>query len=208
MINPGDRIPLPERGFTCTPPWPQAIARAGKRLVNRAPGIAATVRDYRGLVAISQSKTWDRKQAVDEIRDLRERLTGLPWQKLPNERAWAGKIVLVAELKEVMSEAEVQRRSSHSSAGSLWESYYAAWHIPGNSALNLGRVWEVEPLPFSGAVGIWYAGQCPICMTVQGRQGVSQACRKCKAQPSSEPGPRSMHCWQRPMLTITRECTI
>jgi hypothetical protein len=101
-LHPGDRIPLPERGFTCTPPWPQAFACAGKRLENRAPGVAATVRDYRGLVAISQSKTWNRKREFDAVRDLWDR--GLfPAQLIVDSyddrtAAWAGKIVLVAEL--------------------------------------------------------------------------------------------------------------
>lgn len=112
MRPPSDRIILPERGLTLLPPWPQAIVFADKRLENRGASIAGRIGTWRGMVALTQSKVWS-KDALRDAFDISidrglatlsqlgdapggmERDGGI-WKQ------WAGKLVAVAELMDVL----------------------------------------------------------------------------------------------------------
>jgi hypothetical protein len=152
---------LPERGMTLLPPWPQAILRAGKRIENRSANVARRIGDWRGLIALTQSKTWDADDEDDaiqwmqdagliesNIRGLKNLLGDGPDMTLK----WAGKLVGVAELLDV--------RSSETCAGQ-------PWHAEGQWGLMLGRVWEVEPVPIMGGRGVWNMAFCMACRKLQ-----------------------------------------
>lgn len=197
-----DRIILPERGLTLLPPWPQAIVHADKRLENRGASVAGRIGTWRGLIALSQSKTWDAKDAEDESEWLGERF-GLderqlwcsakyPWGGTiePRWKEWAGKLVAVAELMDVLPPDRCEGDP---------------WHVTGQHGLILGQVWEVEPTPIIGGRGCWFAGQCPQCDALQARDRIDGTCRRCGVRPG---GGRAGFDWRRPELKIVRECTL
>ncbi len=183
-------LPLPERAYTCLPPWPQAKAYADKRLENRGYGVARQIGEWRGLVAVSQSKIWDPKETrealgfLKSVHLLNDRLALLGRDEVQD---WAGKLVLVAELVDVLPPERC--------AG-------AAWHVPGQWGLILGRVWLVEPVPVSGGQGLWTPMWCARahCRHIQA-DSQGQRCKAC-----GEPSQR----WSgtRPELRVVRECMV
>lgn len=191
MRSPSDRIILPERGLTLLPPWPQAIVFADKRLENRGASVAGHIGTWRGLVALSQSKKWDANDTKDDVEYLVIR--GLVDDEAPRDwdaiqKQWAGKLVAVAELMDVLPPDRCEGDP---------------WHVPGQHGLILGQVWEVEPVPIIGGRGCWYAGQCPQCDTLQARDRIDGTCRRCGVRPG---GARAGFDWRRPELKIVREC--
>lgn len=174
----------PDRGLTLLPPWLQAILRAGKRLENRSANVAHRIGGWRGLIALTQSKAWDREEEADTILSLLddELIPRGGSEFMTLSKDWAGKIVGVAELIDV--------RSPEACAGH-------PWHAEGQWGLMLGRVWEVEPVPCIGSRGMWWLVRCPQCDTVQGLDGFSAPCRKCKHRGCD---------WGRVDLRVVREC--
>lgn len=174
---------MPERGITLLPPWAHAILRAGKRLENRAPSVARRIGDWRGLIALTQSKSFD----IDEAEDAAESIadaglcsiddlgTARAW------KAWAGKLVGVAELVDVSDPIDC---TGH------------PWHHAGQWGLILGRVWEVEPVPVLGGRGVWHVVTCRYCGSTQAREA---ACRACKRVPGDALGLD---------LRVVQECTL
>lgn len=199
MSSHSDRIILPERGLTLLPPWPQAIVFADKRLENRGASVAGHIGTWRGLVALSQSKTWDRAEAEGSSAWLiQERLATID-QLCPGPSdgwtRWAGKLVAVAELLDILPPTRCEGDP---------------WHVSGQHGLILGQVWEVEPIPIIGGRGCWFAGQCPQCEALQARDRIDGTCRRCGVRPGGHTGtsgfdPRP---WVRPELKIVRECTM
>ncbi len=184
-------IPLPERGVTLLPPWPQAIVFADKRLENRGKGIATNIGTWRGLLAITQSKAWNESEADAAARSIRAvklatlgDLTAVPWA------GWAGKLVAVAELLDVLPPERCESDP---------------WHAAGQYGLIFGTVWEVEPVPIIGGRGCWFAGQCPQCDSLQARDRFDGFCRRCGVRPG---GLTEKRPWTRPELTIVRECVL
>lgn len=193
MRSPSDRIILPERGLTLLPPWPQAIVFADKRLENRGASIAGRIGTWRGMVALSQSKTWDAKDAEDEAEFLVMSDLVDAFGRLGAEgdwKLWAGKLVAVAELMDVLPPDRCEGDP---------------WHVTGQHGLILGQVWEVETTPIIGGRGCWFAGQCPQCDTLQARDRIDGTCRRCGVRPS---GGRAGFDWKRPELKIVRECRL
>lgn len=183
--TPPKTIELPERGITCLPPWPQAIAFSDKRMENRHGAVAGHL--VTGMLAISQSKTWDEREADRAVRSIREAklatlgdLTAVPWKQ------WAGKLVLVAELMDVLPPDRCQGDP---------------WHAEGQWGLILGRVWEVEPTPIMGGRGCFYLKTCSVCETLQAidSAAITFSCRRCRTLRSEG---------DRPELTIKRECML
>lgn len=198
MRSPSDRIILPERGLTLLPPWPQAIVFADKRLENRGASVAGHIGTWRGMIALSQSKVW-RKDALRDAFDISidkglatlSQLGDAPGGLERDDgiwKLWAGKLVAVAELMDVLPPDRCEGDP---------------WHVPGQHGLILGQVWEVEPVPIIGGRGCWYAGQCPQCDTLQARDRPDGTCRRCGVRPG---GGRAGFDWRRPELKIVREC--
>lgn len=156
-------IVFPERCLTLLPPWPQAIAYAGKRLENRCQYVAAQVANFRGIVGLSQSKAFTesiKEDVVDISRDIKYNRE----LKLGDVGAMAGKLWLAAELMDVLP--------PHRCEG-------ADWHVSGQWGLILGRAWEVEPVACMGGQGAWRPQWCPACAKViaDSHGSVCKACR-------------------------------
>jgi hypothetical protein len=179
-------IHLPERGLTLLPPWPQAIAFAGKRLENRGYGVARQIGEWRGMVAISHSASWQMNDAIKAGEDLSNRhLATWPQLRRGDTKQWAGKVVLVAELVDVLPPERCVGDP---------------WHVPGQWGLILGRVWEVEPVAVSGGHGCWEGLWCTHCRRIQA-DSQGDTCRSCKSD--------SMGRYpKRPELKVIRECVI
>lgn len=183
-------IELPHRGLTLLPPWPQAIIVADKRLENRGYGVARQLGDWRGLIALSQSKgfsrdwteedAWDAAQTIEEQHGLPSRAItgGAPWVR------WAGCLVAVAELMDVLPPERCDG---------------APWHVPGQWGLILGRVWQVEPVPCVGGVGAWTMEWCGACL-----RPLADSSRGCPAHRGER---RVREGLARPSLRVIRECT-
>jgi hypothetical protein len=176
-------IPLPRLCLTLLPPWPQAIMHAGKRLENCSASVAAQIDTYRGHVGLSQSKTWNNKDAHASLHELvRKRLDKPGLERSAGWDKAAGKLVLVAELIRV--------DRPHEARGN-------PWHVPGQHGLIFGRVWEVEPVACVGGVGAWRAQWCVACKKiVADTQGL--ACKTCLSKLVSGP--------ECPQLRVVREC--
>ena len=158
-------IPIPPRCLTLLPPWTQAIRYAGKRIENRTSGVAASLRDYRGLIGLSQSKSGvsaDRKKVdadvVDEAKDIGQThgwniqpIDGKITLGMMHIGDWAGHMCLVAELVDVRSPSQA---------------FGLPWHVPGQWGLFLGRVWEVQPVPCMGGQGAWRPQWCVACKKI------------------------------------------
>ncbi|MBK9263043.1 MAG: hypothetical protein IPM54_24975 [Polyangiaceae bacterium] len=198
-----ERLPLPERCLTLLEPWTQAIAYAEKRLENRSYGVAKPLSEWRyGLgvatvpvIGLSQSKgdLPDGKvysEVTDIMRDLHDR--GL-WEcrgKSPRElnvAAWRGKLVLCAELLDVLPPERC--------AGD-------PWHVPGQWGLILGRVWEIAPVPCTGGRGVWISKWCVQCGHVYADN--AKAPGQCKTCGWGSPTQHE-HA-NRPQLQVVREC--
>lgn len=211
----------PERIITCLPPWPQAIMFAGKRLENRSPSVAARIGDWRGLVAISQSKQWDLAAAeesatamgdcglIDDGRPEAEDL-GLPQIGTgPDWEPWDGKIVAVAALIDVIPArlwAHPRRQPHLEISGTRQRIMHEQlrWYAGGDQAgLMLGRVWQVEPVSVTGGRGFCALGECPRCDSVQAIMG--HTCRRCGGRVTAPPLPPPN--WRIPRLTAVRECS-
>jgi hypothetical protein len=194
MKSPSDTLTLPERGLTLLPPWPQAIVYADKRLENRGASVAGHIGTWRGLIALTQSKVWDAKDAEDEAEHLvlSDRVTAFETIGSQNDwKRWAGKLVAVAELMDVLSPERCEDDP---------------WHVAGQWGLILGQVWEVEPVPIIGGRGCWFAGQCPQCDALQARDRIDGTCRRCGIRPKA--GANDGDGWRHPELKIVRECTL
>ena len=174
--------PSPLRGLTLLPPWLQAILRGGKRLENRGASVARRIGTWRGLIALSQSKTWNRGEAIDATCEIVHRGIRPEEGIMRLAKQWAGKIVGVADLVDV--------RSPEACAGH-------PWHAEGQWGLILGRVWEVEPVPCIGSRGMWWLVDCSLCGAVQGLDGPDAPCRLCKHRGDD---------WGRVELRVVREC--
>lgn len=189
-------ITLPERGLTLLPPWPQAIAFSSKRLENRGYGVARQLGSWRGLIGLSQSLggiSKDRtKIDLDVVNQAKDIARAHGWTVVPKDGritpsmlkmgAWAGHLVLIAELVDVLPPEKCDG---------------AAWHVPGQWGLILGQVWEVEPIPCTGGVGAWSARWCAICGRIAADTS-RPACASCKG-PIGTTG-------ARPELRVIREC--
>lgn len=189
----GGTIALPERGLTLLPPWPQAIVLADKRLENRGKTVASHIGTWRGLICITQSKVWDPEDAADDMLELLRRKL-VPSEGngyLARAKQWAGKLIAVAELMDVLPPERCEDDP---------------WHAPDQWGLILGQVWEVEPAPIIGGRGCWYAGECPQCDTLQARDRFDGTCRRCGVRPGAYPGAGLN--WRRPELKIVRECAL
>jgi hypothetical protein len=172
-------IPLPARCFTCTAPWPQAIRCAEKRLENRSSGVGRSTSNWRyslglsnvPIVGISQSKTWDDQQALHALHSMPEGWFSDLDAKWKQFQQWAGKLVLCAELLDVLPPERA--------AGD-------PWHVPGQWGLMLGRVWEVKPVPCMGGQGLWRSQWCVVCKKiVADSHGLT--CKRCLSKLVSGP---------------------
>lgn len=184
-------IPLPERGITCLPPWPQAMAFADKRLENRGYGVARQIGEWRGLIAVSQSKTWDDIDCMAALDSIGQWHHGAKidgqWREF---RPWAGKIAIVAEIMDILPPG---RCAGH------------PWHVPGQHGLSLGRVWLVDPVPCTGGVRCWGVEWCPFCAHVYAVSARKpHKCYSCKKELRPLDGNRDA----RPMLKVIKECVI
>jgi hypothetical protein len=152
-------IPLPPLCLTLLPPWPQAILYAGKRLENRSAGVAKTLAEWRyglglenvPIIGLSQSKTWDDHGALAALRSMPDGWYDDFDAKWAQFRHWAGKLVLCAELLDVLPPDKCEGDP---------------WHVPGQCGLILGRVWEVKPVPSRGGQGAWRSQWCPACKKI------------------------------------------
>jgi hypothetical protein len=173
-----------DRGITLLAPWWAMILHAGKDVENRGPGTAARLKGFRGLIALSASKQVDERDAQVESLAIRDHIKGYgpywTWTgptPLPRDffRQNAGKLVGVAELVD-----------AHSQRACTCERLpTTAWAMDGQDHLVLGKRWAIEPVPFSGARGVWYAGICSLCGVAQGREEPRGVCRRCKATSGS-----------------------
>jgi hypothetical protein len=144
-------IPLPRVGLTLLPPWPQAILYAGKRIENRAPSVAGRVRTWRGIVALTQSKSWkhDVQEADLDHLVLDARVSVRDAVQWMNEwKHMASKVVAVAELLDVQPNGDKPTNR---------------WAVPGEHGLYLGRVVELEPVLCTGGRGVFRFGACWQC---------------------------------------------
>lgn len=190
-------IPLPPLCLTLTPPWPQAIAYAEKRLENRHSSVVRRIGAYRGMIGLSQSKNWDANEAIDACNGiLGDRRLSFETRKafareldvcatgpedLSRVKPMAGKLWLVADLVEILSSDKCEG---------------ADWHIPGQWGLILGQVYKVEPVACMGGQGAWRPQWCPKCKKVVADSHGS-ACKPCKTRlaPATE----------APVLRVVRE---
>lgn len=182
-------IPLPEFGLTCKPPWPQAMAFAGKDVENRDKHVASRLGDYRGLVAISQSKTWNAAEQCDALEDIvRAGLTTHETILNAPITFWDARVALVVDLLRIEDPRQCHGKR---------------WHIFGQHGLILGRKWLVEPHPCTGGVGAWKPLWCVHCKRVAASTSTKgPKCPGCKrgdwlAKPT----------YDRPMLRVVREVT-
>ena len=191
-------IPLPTLCLTLTPPWPQAIAYAGKRLENRWSGVAKSIGSYRGLIGLSQSKNWDRDEEAiacmgilrDERIEVLSRLRfsdamgydGKGHQDRTGLLTSAGKLWLVADLVDVLPPDRCDG---------------ADWHVRGQWGLILGQVWEVEPVACMGGQGAWRPQWCTACRKIVA-DSHGKVCKTCKTTLSQA--------YQAPALRILKEC--
>lgn len=179
----------PAKCLTLLPPWPQAIAYAGKRIENRSSGVVSQLRGYRGLVGLSQSKNTMKPGLVDAevvatMQDLHDRGLGVWRGVLPrqlNVTAWGSHLCLVAELIDIRPPSR---------AGD------DPWHVRGQWGLVLGRVWEIEPVPCMGGQGAWRPQWCDVCKKIIA-DSHGATCKTCLS--SNKSGP------EIPALKITRE---
>lgn len=193
----GDALPFPSRCLTLLPQWMQAIAFAGKRLENRSNGVASGLATYRGLVGLSQSKTFNIGACIDDCLSVigdrrldfekRKRFadsldtpdTSSLYDLAKLERN-AGKLWLVAEVVDVLPPERC--------AGD-------PWHVEGQHGIIMGKVYEVEPVACMGGQGAWRPQWCESCkMIVADSHGSS--CKRCLCSLGRD----------MPTLNITREC--
>jgi hypothetical protein len=174
-------LPLPPLCLTLTPPWPQAIAYAGKRLENRFSGVAKGIGAYRGLVGLSQSKNWDRDEEdeaslgilMNQSLDVEMRMRfsdamgydGKGHQDRTGLLASAGKLWLVADLVDVLPPDRCEG---------------ANWHVSGQWGLILGQVYEAEPVACMGGQGAWRPQWCAACAKVIA-DSHGKVCKACKS---------------------------
>jgi hypothetical protein len=137
-----DTIPLPPLCLTLLPPWPQAILHAGKRMENRSAGVSAQIGGYRGLVGLSQSKGFsssytatDADFDADHIEHACKLSEGSLYEHW-KERF--GKLFLVVNLVRIFRPHEARSNP---------------WHVEGQHGLLFDKVYEVEPITCTGAVG-------------------------------------------------------
>lgn len=175
-------IEFPPVCLTLRPPWPQAIAYAGKRLENRNRGVASQLGTYRGFVGLSQSK-WSAAldRAAGEIEfDLltREVMKCPPSAIVRYERS--GKLWLVAEVVDVLPPERCAADP---------------WHVEGQHGIIMGKVYEVEPVPCVGGQGAWRPRWCFLCRTIVA-DSHGAWCKRCGTGLGS----------LAPNLNIVREC--
>jgi len=181
-------LPLPPFCLTLTPPWPQAIAYAGKRLENRHRSVAKGIGTYRGMIGLSQSKTpriaaseWDACNSlctdIELDHGLIEGTLGMP----EDIKVTSGKLWLVADLVDVLPPDRCEG---------------ADWHVSGQWGLILGQVYEVEPVACMGGQGAWRPQWCFKCQKVVA-DSHGKVCKACKTTlaPASE----------APALRVVRE---
>ncbi len=189
-------IEVPPVCLTLLPPWPQAILHAGKRLENRSAGVAAQIGGYRGMIGLSQSKTWKRAHETDACCYIMtngsislESRKRFAQNIAETETRTAGKLLLVAELIRI---------------DRPFEAHGNPWHVEGQHGLILDKVWEVEPVPCTGAVGAWKPKWCAKCGHIYANGSrTPNACYTCKTR-DPEFGPSTLA--DRPQLRIVREC--
>lgn len=177
-------IPFPSRCLTLLPPWPQAIAYAGKRIENRSGGVASQLRDYRGLIGLSHSKATNHDEIREQTSDLIDAglwtlgQNGVTYRSIGEQ---AARLWLIAELIDI-------RPPSRASED--------PWHVPGQWGLVLGSVWEVEPIPCMGGQGAWRPQWCVACKKIiADSHGLT--CKTCKSSLLSGP--------DMPTLKVVRE---
>ncbi len=191
------QIVLPRAGITLLPPWWAFILWSDKRHENRAPSVTGRVRGWRGLIGLSASKIVSRdakEEAVMLACAAREEID-VEWNEgtptpFPPRLLWelGGHLLGVAELLDVVHNGEEPRNK---------------WQMPQENSLVLGRVWEIDPIPCSGARGIYALGACAACGHVGAieNKAAPLKCRRCKA---STPRERL----GRPELKVLREYTV
>ena len=170
-------IPLPEVCLTLLPPWMQCIATEhenAKRLENRGYGVAKQIGAWRGIVGLSQSKGFSSQYGEDDaIEDAieAEHNHGFPYMRLGRVREWqktAAKLWLAAELLDVLPPERC---------------IGVDWHVPEQWGLILGRVWLLEPVPCTGAVGAWEPQWCIDCGHVYANASrIPEVCYSCKCR--------------------------
>jgi hypothetical protein len=180
-------IPLPTLCLTLTPPWPQAIAYAGKRLENRFSGVAKGIGSYRGLIGLSQSKTSNQAEAVsDAMAIMSDHSLPLSARKCFSDAldrpTWPGKLILIADLVDVLPPDRCEG---------------ADWHVRGQWGLIIGQVWEVEPVACMGGQGAWRPQWCAACRKIVA-DSHGKVCKTCKTTLSQA--------YQAPGLRIIKEC--
>jgi len=176
-------LPLPPLCLTLTPPWPQAIAYAGKRIENRHASVAKGIGSYRGLIGLSQSKATNRDDIEDIVgtlfdAELWDNATIPPYDSYA---PLAGKLWLVADLVDVIPPDLCEGDD---------------WHVSGQWGLILGQVYEVEPVACMGGQGAWRPQWCFKCQKVVA-DSHGKVCKACKTTlaPASE----------APALRVVRE---
>lgn len=185
-------MPLPRFCLTLLPPWPQAIAFAGKTLENRGYGVARQLSGYRGLVGLSQSKTWDDIDCLAALRSFGALDKGNVDETWSEFRRTAGKLWLVAELIYI---ASPEFMTADFMPGHAYEDA-KKWHVPGQWGLILGSVWEVEPVPCMGGQGAWRPQWCAACKKIiADSHGLT--CKTCLSKLVSGP--------ECPTLQVVRE---
>lgn len=195
---------LPTKCLTLLPPWPQAIAlehEDAKRLENRGYGVAKQLEAFRGVIGLSQSKSFKANYSVDDAEDqanIVEGEFGFARGALGRREQWAltaGKLVLVAELVYV---ASPEFMAAEFTPGHAYEGA-KRWHVPGQFGLILGSVWQVEPMPCTGGLGAWVPRWCAACAHLQA-DSQGDRCRGCKEHGTL----RDEGEW--PQLKVEREC--
>lgn len=166
-------IALPPVGMTLLPPWPAFIVWGGKRVENRGEAVARRCGPWRGRVALGMSKHFERVIAAAEAESVRAepwfRWWGPPRFELHQLYAWAGHLFAVAELLDVQPNGLAPADP---------------WAVPGEYGFRLGRVWQIEPVPCTGARGIYRIGGCARCGhvgAIEGRDAPLE-CRRCKTE--------------------------
>lgn len=186
-------LPMPDRSLTLLPPWIQAIRYAEKRLENRSSGVGQSAAKWRyglglsnvPIIGLSQSKSGISKDGEKIDLDVVEQAKHIGkthgWNVTPvdgkitprmlNMGEWAGKLVLVAELLDILPPARCEGDP---------------WHVPGQWGLILGRVWEVKPVPCMGGQGLWRSQWCVACKKiVADSHGLT--CKTCLSKLASGP---------------------
>lgn len=168
---------LPRLGLTLLPPWFCFILWSDKRVENRAPSVAGRIKGWRGIVAFGASKITGR-DAMRSAVDLASSVRVEPWFRWNGAQPLNVGASLFRDLGgHILGAAEVIDVRSNGSAPA------DKWAVPGQSGIIIGRVWELEPTPCTGARGVYAIGACAACGHIGAieNKGAPLVCRRCQA---------------------------